>query len=67
MGHEAENGGLKEMPNGDDGSTDRGAAGGSGFLAGVEGFITYDLDDGAGIRFTIHFGKDVVGNSGDCS
>lgn len=40
----------------------------SGFLVGVEGFVTYDLDDGAGSRFTIHFDNPEVGsNSGDCS
>jgi len=36
------------MPNGDGGSTDGGAARGTGFLAGVEGSVIYELDDGAG-------------------
>lgn len=40
----------------------------SGFLVGVEGFVTYDIDDGAGSRFTIHFDNPEGGsNSGDCS
>ena len=56
------------MPNGDGGSTDGGAAGGTGFLAGVEGSVIYGLDDGAAIRFTVYSDKpEVGGNSGDCS
>ena len=40
----------------------------SGFLVGVEGRVTYDLNDGAGSKFTVHFDNpEIGGNSSDCS
>jgi hypothetical protein len=44
------------------------SAGSSGVLVGVEGRVTYIIDDGRGSRFTIHFDNPELGsNSGDCS
>ncbi len=43
-------------------------AGSSGVLVGVEGYVTYDIGDGAGSKFIVHFDDpEVGGNSADCS
>lgn len=40
----------------------------TGFLVGVEGYVTYGIDDGAGSKFIVHFDNpEVGGNSSDCS
>src|SRR5580700_1404860 len=51
----------------EDQKTDVFGAGSSGLGVGVEGHITYGIDDGKGSTFTIHFDDPEVGdNSGDC-
>lgn len=42
-------------------------AGSSGFLVGVEGHVTYGIDDGSGSKLVVHFDNpEVGGNSSDC-
>lgn len=43
-------------------------AGSSGVLVGVEGYVTYDIGDGVGSKFIVHFDNpELGGNSADCS
>jgi hypothetical protein len=43
-------------------------AGSSGVAVGVEGYVTYNVDDGRGSRFIVHFDNpELGGNSADCS
>jgi hypothetical protein len=43
-------------------------AGSSGLFVGVEGHVTYGIDDGRGSKFKVHFDNpELGGNSSDCS